>query len=230
LSLGAAAQRCPQEFAEFCQNHAHVASAFSLHYSASPELQHILQARLLTTETFAQIASRLSTNELVIQFYADLFFDVRDRLEARDWIAKVILGPPELRSKFNPDGTLTDAQRGVLYRLFAYRGGPLVLDSLIASIGSLNRPTQAGDVAEWMDGSLQEIIRTRAVMAVQLLEVNKTNAPRLIKLALPKKGKQRLSKTVKQQELDARMEGILAACERAMGDCGAAPAATSIAH
>ena len=193
-------------------------------------MQHILQARLLTTETFAQIAGRLGTNELVIQFYADLFFDVRDRLEARDWIMKVILGPPELRSKFNKDGTLTDAQRGVLYRLFAYRGGPLVLDSLIAGIGNLNRPTRAEDVAEWMDGSLQEIIRTRAVMAARLFEVNSKNAMRLLKLALPKNGKQRLSNTAEQQELDARMEDILAACERAMGDCGAAPAASSNAH
>jgi hypothetical protein len=142
LVLGAAAQTSPEEFAEFCQDYPHVEPAVSLHYSPAPELQYILQARLLTAESLAQIAARLGTDELVIRFYSDLFFDVRDRLEARDWIMKVILGPPELRAKFNKDGTLTDAQRGFLYRLFAYYGGPLVLDALIAGIGGLNRLTR----------------------------------------------------------------------------------------
>lgn len=45
-------------------------------------------------------------------------------IHCRDWVAKVIKGPPEDRVA-NRDGTITDGQRGYIYRLFGYFGGPL---------------------------------------------------------------------------------------------------------
>jgi hypothetical protein len=40
----------------------------------------------------------MGTEVPVIELYEQLFFDVRSRMGASDWILKVILGPPSARS------------------------------------------------------------------------------------------------------------------------------------
>ena len=159
----------------------------------------------------------MGADESTVKMFADLFFDVRDRLEARDWIMKVILGPAELRSKFNKDETLTIAQRGFLYRLFGFYGGPLVLDALIAGIGGREMPVSAAEVAEWIDNSLQEIVRTRAAMAARVFDVNRNNVITLLKLALPRKGKKVPLNAADQEEFSRQVEERLAASKATMG-------------
>jgi hypothetical protein len=76
-----------------CRENPEIVLVHELHYSPYSEQRHILEARLLTTESYEEISQRMGTSAKAVSLYADLFFDVRDRLQARDWIMKVILGP-----------------------------------------------------------------------------------------------------------------------------------------
>ena len=75
------------------QEKPHVYQAHTLHFHSDRHLRQVLEARLLTVEPLAEIANRFATEPLTIEFYEALFFNVRDRLSHKDWIAKVIRSP-----------------------------------------------------------------------------------------------------------------------------------------
>lgn len=79
-----------------------VVQAHRLYYSADVERRQILEARLLTSEPFAEIAKQFDTDAGTIDYYEQLFFNVRDRLKNTDWIAKTILGSPQDRIRAEP--------------------------------------------------------------------------------------------------------------------------------
>ena len=157
--------------------------AHMLHFAPDCQLRQILEARLLTNESLSEIAQRFATEEQTIEYYEQLFFNVRDRLQHKDWIAKIILGSPGDLAP-NRRGSMTEAQRGFLYRLFAFHGGPLALDAMIGGMVSTKMPQRVEDVAPWFDGALGQIVRSRAAAAAKILDVNKHNIVHLLKLAL----------------------------------------------
>jgi hypothetical protein len=152
----------------------------------------------------------MGTCEKVVSHYAELFFDVRDRFQATAWIMQVILGPSRLRSTFRENGELTQEQRAFLYRFFGYFGGPLVLDALIAGIGEIKMPERPDEVDKWLDSTVLQIVRTRAAAAAHLFEVNRGNAIRLLKLALPRNNKRTNANTMSDEELSSRLARVYA--------------------
>ena len=80
--------------------------------------------RLLTCETLEEIDGRFATEPRVIEFYESVFINVRDQLQHRDWVSKVIVSVRSSIARMIRGG-MTDEQRGYVYRLFAYFGGPL---------------------------------------------------------------------------------------------------------
>jgi len=159
----------------------YVYQAHMLRYGPDTPRRQILEARLLTRESLAQIAERFATKAPTIQYYEQLFFHVRDRLDNTDWIAKVILGTPESRAA-GKNGVMTEGQRGFLYRLFAYHGGSLVLDAMISGMAAMMTPRGDADLGDWLHDSLRRILRSRAVAAAGIFEVNGSNVLRLLKL------------------------------------------------
>jgi hypothetical protein len=164
------------EYPQVCQAH-------RLYWQPDTERRLILEARLLTSESFAQIAERFATEPSAIDYYEKLFFNVRDRLQSSDWIAKVIRGQPDERDT-NPHGVMTAAQRGYVYRLFGYYGGPLVLDAMIAGLAPDRRMLCGEDIADWFDDAMAQLVRSRAVAAAGILDVDRNNVMRVLKLAL----------------------------------------------
>ena len=159
------------------QEQPHVYHAHSLRYHPDTELRQILEARLLTSESFAQIAERFGVEPAAIDYYEKLFFHVRDRLECSDWIVKVIRELPEERAP-NPEGILTTAQRGLVYRLFAYHGGSEVLDAVIAGLAPSKIALCGGNLGDWFDDAFVQLVRSSAVAAVAVHEVDQTNTLR----------------------------------------------------
>jgi hypothetical protein len=154
-----------------------VAQAHEL-FSIDIERRQLLEARLLTSETFDEIAERVGTDAKTIDYFEQLFFNVRDRLTNKDWIAKIIKGPPEDRVP-SRDGVMTTAQRGFVYKLFAYFGGPLILDAVVLSISPHDR--QDEDASEFFEEATRDIVRSRAAMAASLLVVDGSNVMRLLR-------------------------------------------------
>ena len=66
--------------------------AHLLHYSPDVESRQILEASLLTTKSFAEIADQFATEPRAIEYFEGLFFNVRDRFSNSFWIRQVIRG------------------------------------------------------------------------------------------------------------------------------------------
>lgn len=176
-------------FAAFLQQpHSYVAHA--IYYGPDRELRHILEARLLTGESLAEIANRFKMEKETVAHYEALFFNVRNRLHNADWIHGVILGQHQFLVA-RMDGVLTQDQRGFLYRLFGYYGGPDVLDAVIHSIGSTTMPQGREDVAGWLDHAVDQIVQSW-VAANRIRDLDTVTVVHLLDLVV---GPQRKAKT-----------------------------------
>jgi hypothetical protein len=196
----------------------HVFHAHELRFHSDRQLRDVLEARLLTVEPLAEIANRIGTEPLTIEFYEALFYNVRDRLSHKDWIAKVICAPSGDVSP-NMKGATAEDQRAYVYRLIGYHGGSLALDALFGGTPSAATPARAEDVADWFDDSLGQTLRSRVAEIASVLEINQRNTPRLIKMALRlKRAKEAARKRAKAANtvLDQQIEDIVATVERVL--------------
>lgn len=194
----------------------HVYCAHLMQFGPDQARRDILQARLLTGEPRNEVAKRFAMAEDAVEFYEKLYFDVRDRLGSRDWIAKVVLQTSRLMASSHY-GITPEEQRGLLYRFFAYHGGPLVLDAVITGLAHTTMPQREEDVGEWFDDALAQSIRARAAAAALSMEINKENVIRLLKLAFRAKeaGKNlKAGAQVSQAEREKKAGEIMAAIDR----------------
>jgi hypothetical protein len=157
-----------------------VARAHQIHFSPDLETRQILEARLLTAESVDHIAQRFAISPKVVEYFEALFFHVRDRRGNRDWVRATILRPPPAAGD---DILMTAEQRGYAYRVFAFHGGPLALDSVMSAMKTSPMPVRWEDVDDWLDDALVDIVRVRAAIAALVLPINNRNAIRFIKLA-----------------------------------------------
>jgi hypothetical protein len=157
--------------------------AQEIHFQEDYEWRAIVQARLLTDASFEQIAKGIGTMPMAIYWYERLFFDVRDRLDCHDWIVKTVLGTVIDRSA-NREGTVTEHQRNMTYKLFGYFGGQLVLDTIVSGFNRGTLPSRVNEVANWFDVTVKNLIRSRAAAAARVFEVNKFNVMQLFELQL----------------------------------------------
>jgi hypothetical protein len=83
-----------------------------------------VEARLLTEEPYAQIGEKCGLTPEVVAAFHNTFFDVRDRLQAEGYVLHHVIGP-------KAHAGLTEADVDVILKLYAYAGGPLVVDALV---------------------------------------------------------------------------------------------------
>jgi hypothetical protein len=160
-----------------------VCHAHKLHSYSDQEWPHLLEARLLTREPFDAIARRFDVPASAIDWYEKLFFNVCDRLDCRDWVAKSIRGEPADIDP-NQNGVMTQQQRAMVYRWFGYQGGTRALDAIVVALAPNPMSTPNNDAATWCGEAMWQAIRCKAAMAVCALEIDQTNAIQLLKLAL----------------------------------------------
>ena len=76
----------------------------------------LLEAQLLTPRTFDEVAAGCSLSEPVVRAFHQLFFDVRSRLQARDWVMSLAV-------RSHPLNDFAGPQPGGVWRFFAFVGG-----------------------------------------------------------------------------------------------------------
>jgi hypothetical protein len=135
--------------------------AHQIYFDSNYTGRQNLEAWLLTRKSTSDIATRLSAEVKAVEYFEQLFFSVRDRMDCTDWINKVINGwPNNLIS--HPDAR-REFERGVLYRKFAYYGGPHVLDALISGRLLGQFPGCAEDIASFFAQTLTTSIRLQSI-------------------------------------------------------------------
>lgn len=94
-----------------------------------------IEARLLAGQSLAQAARRCCLPKEVVAVYAALFFDVVERLSARDWVmSQVLMAASADQSVF--------ARLRNLWRRVGYFGGLLALEPLLAVSRGLRVPAK----------------------------------------------------------------------------------------
>jgi hypothetical protein len=142
----------------------------------------ILEARLLTEDTYASIAKHAKTTPGAIRCYSKLFYDVRPHLDSKDWIlAKAIL--PSIDADYDRrepyHGQAKVLARSWIdssLRLFGYLGGSHLLDHVLFHFPTDLRARSSADVADVLDVYLKTVIRSKAVLAMSALPINTYNA------------------------------------------------------
>lgn len=174
----------------------------ALHYAhvlfeqveSAPETTLYLQARLLAGQTNQEISKIMGISEDTVEWYEALFFDVRQFRECRDWITTKVLipamrrmAPPEDASPAflqHHDAEIRDDvqkhvwQDGSL-KMFAYFGGPMLIDIMLAQLTANNPLRNSEDFDNWMDGNWKKTIRKRSGMAAMQFRINKYNVMQL---------------------------------------------------
>jgi hypothetical protein len=149
-----------------------LAQAHELYHDPDAEKRAILEARLVTGESDAEIAAETGLPPALVRWYESLFFNVRDRLRCLPWMVKTIRGPGALPT-VDHAGELTEHGRNVAYKLFAFFGGPVALDALLAAISP--RPPGAS-ISAWLDDTMRQRVRLVALMAVAGSEIHRPMA------------------------------------------------------
>jgi len=93
-------------------------------YQTSSLQRWEVEARLLACEASLDIARKCQLPGAVVEAYHDVYYCVRTRLHARDWVMNLAVGRRARQG-------LTEADQEILLKLYALRGGPVVLDSLV---------------------------------------------------------------------------------------------------
>jgi hypothetical protein len=158
-----------------------------------PETALIMQSRLLARQTPEQVAEAMRCSVDTVEWYERLFFNISDRLDARDWITQHVLLPAAMRS-INHNQASDDDDYGILpfkdstvarpfldgtLKMFAYFGGTFVVDVLISGFEAGKPCVNQESVAQWFDQGWATTVRRRSHQASMQFEINKYNVMEL---------------------------------------------------
>jgi hypothetical protein len=116
-----------------------------------------VQARLLARQSFDEVARHTSVPVEAVKMYESLFFQVTDRLDARDWVTSQAVGWWE----FNP---ATGRDPATVLRGFAYHGGPLLLDAALPYLLGDRLALQPGHDPTTAEGRLDRFLRLTVLL------------------------------------------------------------------
>jgi hypothetical protein len=129
-------------------------------FTAPPSFQRWeIEARLLTHEPFEQVALKCASQPEVIDAYHAVFFHVRDRLDASGYIRNMVIGPKLLFG-------LTEDDVDIILKLYAYNGGPYVLDLLV---DYYRHPPVVPEHLEQLAPEALEELRTKLLIRAAIL-------------------------------------------------------------
>jgi len=126
---------------------------------ANTPLAWEVRARILAGQSDEEITCRCGLNSETVHLFESLHFQVRDRLDAFDWVAARVIGPG-LRRGF------TQEEIGKLWMAVAFFGGPLALDAVLAATlenGVVVLP-KPGDKSR--GSTAEDVVRQRVLLAV----------------------------------------------------------------
>ena len=142
-----------------------IVEAHRLRWSLEAEERAIVEARLLARETDEEISQKSGISPLAMAYYKALFFNVRDRLDNRDWIIRTIHSMAGRRLLYGKE-TMGEQQRHTAYRLLGYFGRGLVVDAVVGTLSPRPRPGTPAESPAWLDNTLRTSIRSAAMMVV----------------------------------------------------------------
>ncbi len=150
-------------------------------HNPDPEWRWLLQACLISGQSNSEIAEYMAMSPGTVEWYEAIFFNVRERLRSRGYIVKCILS--KINDRVNdPAWSFTAENKRLCYLIFAYYGGPLMLDVITSGFAPAPPPEKLEDTDAWLDLTVQRLIRSNALQAAQTLQINRYNVVSLLEL------------------------------------------------
>jgi hypothetical protein len=152
-------------------------AAYALHQCADSDLRMTVECRILAGLSDEEIASKHALSAIAVQWYEAIFFHVRDRMEALDWIIATVLNPE--RSQLSP------TQRTL--KRIAYFLGPAALEYLLDLFGERKPDRTRDEILNSIDEHNRRTIHRKILLALEEpLRDDRTILP-LLKAAMSKK-------------------------------------------
>lgn len=142
--------------------------AHSLYEDTERDIKTAIEARLLCGQSDEQIAKRIDTLPSAIGWYEALYYNVRDRLQSRDWVFRIIDGPEGSRNIDEQDFS------GCIKRA-AYINGPAVLEELLAGADLAETNITEKELSGFWDRTIHRNMSRRIALASYRTEINKYN-------------------------------------------------------
>jgi hypothetical protein len=138
-------------------------------------LRYVLEARMLAGQTSAAIARLVGLEEPVVDYYGRIFFDVADRLRNRDYIMTCVLGPAVTAG-------MSDRDFDLLWKLYGYLYGPVVLDNFIYTTSESMRPDTPDAVAAALAGDARQTLTRKAAIVSRTFSINQFSQSEILNL------------------------------------------------
>ena len=164
------------DMAELVERHPVIYWAYDIWYTQNESgnpVRSEVEARLLADDQIANIARRVATEVEIIEAYERLFFNVRERLADRGYLMHCVLGPAVHLGFQAGDYDL-------VWKLFAFLGGPMAVDLMIDQSVGHARPERASDLKYFVADVAQNDLRRVAMLALKTLRINNFNAMEII--------------------------------------------------
>lgn len=168
----------------------------------------LLEARLLTRMSYKEIADACDTIPDTVEWYEALFFNVRDKLKARDWITSRVLVPamvrnfglldaphhaaPSSAADDDEDDSPQQQQPGpwsdrviarpfldASLKMFAYFGGPILCEFMIHGFQAGKILSTSDNLTQFLDEHWALTLRARSTQAARTFQINKYNVMEL---------------------------------------------------
>lgn len=124
-----------------------------------------IEARLVAGEPYAQIAEKLGADPGVIEAYANVFFDVGEKLDKIDYVVNVIMADAVSRG-------LQERHYDLLWKMVAFKGGQHALDAIISKSLPTQKPENADQVAGFFQDFAVNTMKYKAALSALTVPVN----------------------------------------------------------
>ena len=168
--------------------------AFEVYRKApkEPELQQVIEARLLTGQPCNDIAFATKTKSNAVEWYEAVFFNVSDKLVHDDWIFKHVLLPASDRLAVELAEAKDDDAKRALFsapiirphldftlKFFAYFGGLVLCNFMMTGFRKGVVCHTQDEIGQWLDHHWEHQMRRRSAQAAGVFDVNRYNVMEL---------------------------------------------------
>lgn len=195
----------------------------------------MIEARILARQPDWEIAKIASTVEETVAWYEALFFNVRPRLDNRDWVTRHVLIPAVMNNygtwkaddrsdvvaMFRSSEIARPFYDGTL-KLFAYFGGKYLTDIMISGFEA-GKPVQSPeDVGRWFDAHFTNAAKRRSHQAMLTCPIDKYNVMDLfvVNTKLMEMERSEESQEAQRSTIERHIEAMLKSIPWTVGDDG----------
>lgn len=186
--------------------------AYEIFQHPDERVRHGIEARILARQTDDEIAHEACVLPEAVEWYEAMFFNVRDRLDNRDYISRQVLGGTAAAGLME--------MAGLACKFFAYFAGPVVLDAVMHAYDQATRtPNKGQKTNNFFDDHFGTHARRCAAEKVTHFQPNSYNIIQLFELHMHLMEQARLAQQegVQANNLESNLTKMLEAVQWCVG-------------